>query len=328
MRNLTAFLLILCLSVTILTGCAPQAPHDNPLDPASPNYKTSGNLSGKVLTLGLPYTGISGASVTIEGTNSAELTAADGSFDFLNAPSGNITVVITKSLYLSDTVRTTLPVGGKDSIEVNMDALPQITGTQIVTSKIDQWYPGPVYTALVSASVSDPDGYLDVDIVYVQIDSLAFGMNHMAGSNYQVNINADSLPNQDLQWLIGKQLNVFAIDHENGVGGSSAFYVTRVIESEPSPTSPTNGATTTHFPTFVWDPPVVSFEYTYQLQVVSLAGGTQTLIWSQSGFNSSTVDFDFPDSLGAGAYYWTAAVVDQFGNSSRSKEAAFTVPSP
>lgn len=328
MRNLTGFLLRLCFSVTILSGCAPHAPHDNPIDPASPNYKTSGNLSGKVLTLGLPYTGIPGALVTIEGTNSAELTLTDGSFDFLNAPSGNITLVITKPLYLSDTIKITLPLGGKDSIQVNMDALPQLTGAQIVTSRVDQWYPGPVYTALVSASVSDPDGYLDVDSVYVQIDSLAFGMDHLTGSNYQVNINADSLPNEDLQWLIGKQLNVYAIDHENGVGESSAFYVTRIIESEPHPTSPTEGAATTHFPTFAWNPPGVSFDYTYRLQVVSLAGGTQTLIWSQSGFGSSTVDFDYPDSLGAGAYYWTAAVVDQFGNSSRSTEAAFTVSSP
>ncbi len=327
MRNRKGVLLVLCLLTTIIAGCAPDAPHDNPLDPASPNRKTDGNLSGKILTLGLPYAGISGALVTIEGTTSTELTATDGSFSFSNAPSGNVSIIVSKSLYLSDTLRLTLPVGGSLDTLIHIDALPQISNAQVVTSKIDQWYAGPVYTAAISADVADPDGFLDVDTVYVKIDSLTFGMSHTAGSNYQVSINADSLPNQDLQWLIGKQLDVFAIDHENGAGQSSGFYVTRIIESEPSPTHPTFDTTlTTHFPTFDWNPAVVSFDYTYQLQVVSLAGGTQTLVWSQGGFSSSITDFNFPDSLAGGDYYWTVALVDQFGNSSRSKEASFIVP--
>jgi hypothetical protein len=196
---------------------------------------------------------------------------------------------------------------------------------------IDQWYPGPVYIDTVSAAVTDPDGFLDINTVYVCIDSLTFAMTRSAGDVFQVAINADSLPNQDPQWIVGKQLEVFAVDQEKGVGRSSGFYVTRTIESEPKPTSPQSADTiTTGFPTFEWDPPTLSFDYTFQLKVVSLAGGAQTLVWSKAGISSSIFSYDFHDSgdsLADGEYYWTVAAIDQFGNSSRSKEAAFIVRS-
>ena len=57
-------------------------------------------------------------------------------------------------------------------------------------------------------------------------------MSHITEKNYQVIINADSLPNQNLQWLVGKQFVVSAMDHEKGVGQGLGFYVNRIIESE------------------------------------------------------------------------------------------------
>jgi hypothetical protein len=326
MRNLSSAFLILCLFVPVFVGCAPDAPHDNPHDPGSPNRIMDGNLSGKVLTLGFPYAGISGALVAIEGTNLVELTAADGSFNFSNAPSGNVVVVITKSSYLSDTIRVSLAAGGSLDTLIKMDALPVVSSAQVVTSKFDHWYPGPVYTALVSANVNDPDGSSDLSDVYVTIDSITFGMNYnIESGNFQATIFADSLPNQDLQWLVGKQFNVFAVDRENGIGQPPGFFVTRIIESEAKPTSPTGSDTTTSKPIFNWNLPGVSFAYTYQLLVMSLAGGTPTQVWSQTIPNSSTYEFSYPDSLRTGTYYWTISIIDQFGNSSCSKEAAFIV---
>jgi hypothetical protein len=324
MRNLQRALLVLCLLVSAFEGCAPDAPHNNPLDPASPNRKTDGNLSGRVLTLNSLTLGIAGALITIEGTNLAELTATDGSFNFSNAPSGNIIVVISKSSYLSDTIKANLQAGGSFDTVVHLDALPQIDTASVVTSKIDHWYISPVYTDTVTAAVTDPDGLIDIKTVYVQIGPLTFEMGHVAGNIFETVINDTSLPNQDPQWLIGKQFNVVAIDSENGTGKSMGFYVTRIIESEPSPTYPVTQDTTTHFPKLDWNPPVVSFDYTYQLQVVSLANGP---LPSKEKISSDTLDYSYPDSLPGGYYYWTVAVVDQFGNSSCSKEASFFVPS-
>ncbi len=88
---------------------------------------------------------------------------SDGNFAFANAPSGNITIIVTKSLFQSDTMKVTLPVGGTVYRSIQLDALPQITNPGVVTSKTDEWYPGPVYMASVSAEVNDYDGFLDVD---------------------------------------------------------------------------------------------------------------------------------------------------------------------
>ncbi len=330
MRSLIGVVLILGGLAFIQMGCAPDAPHDNPLDPNSPNYKTQGRVTGKVLSLSLPYAGISNALVTVGQNGVAQLTASNGSFSIANAPSGKITVVISKPAYLPDTLYLNLPVGGNVDTTIHIDALPQITGAQVVTSKIDHWWPGPIYSATVTAGVSDPDGQLDIidSTVQVQVDSLSFLLTRTTGSNYQVVIDASQLPNQDLQWLVGKEFTISAADHENGRGESGPFYVSRIIEPEAVPTSPTSLQSSTPSPVFEWNPPTISYDYTYQLQIVHIdtSTGIQTVAWSQAGLSSTYVSFNYPGSLGSGTYFWTVTVFDDYGNSSRSKEASFVVP--
>ncbi|MGO9481127.1 MAG: hypothetical protein ACLP05_05035 [Candidatus Kryptoniota bacterium] len=203
------------------------------------------------------------------------------------------------------------------------DPTPQIINSHVAVTRIDQWWPGPVYMAVVSANVTDPNGYLDT--VYVKIDSLTFGMSEAAGSNYQVEINADSLPNQDIQWLIGEQLNVYAIDRENRMEQSAAFYVTRIIDAEAVPASPTDLAVTTGYPQFNWNPATVSFDYSNQVQIYQINSGYPTPVGTPIKISPDSASYDYPDSLPAGQYSWTITIVDDFGNSSTSKEASFQV---
>ncbi len=330
MRSLIGVVLILGGLASIQTGCAPDAPHDNPLDPHSPNYRNAGRLVGKILTLSLPYVGISNALVTIEESGSAQLTASDGSFAFQDAPSGNITLVVSKPNYLADTLHLNLPVGGSIDTATHLDAIPQIMGAEVVTTKVDHWWPGPIYSATVTAGVTDPDGQLDIidSTVQVTVDSLSFPMDHATGSNYKVIIDASQFPNHDLQWLVGKQFTISAVDHENGKGESTPFYVSRIIEQEAVPTSPTNLQSSSASPVLEWNPPTVSYNYTYQLQIVHIdtSTGIQAVAWSLPGINSSYVSFNYPGSLGSGTYYWTVTIVDDYGNSSTSREASFIVP--
>lgn len=332
MRSLAGVFLILFGLVFIQTGCAPDAPHDNPLDPRSPNYRDAGNLSGSVLTLSFPYKGISGALVTIQENGLSKSTSSDGSFSFVDAPAGNITLIVSKASYLSDTLHITVPVGGTYNATVHLDALPVITNSKVVTTKIDQWWPGPVYSATVTANVTDPDGIGDVvdSTVCVRIDSLSFRMNYTGGSgNFGVTISDSSLPGQDLQWLVGKEFIVSAADRESGTSFSQPFYVSRIIEaqeSEPAPTQPLNSDSTSPNPTFEWNPPSVSYSYTYFLQIYQINAGTQTQVGGTISLGESYVSYAYPGSLEKGTYIWTIGIVDQYGNSCRSKEAAFVVP--
>jgi hypothetical protein len=329
MRSLIGVVLILGGLVLIQTGCAPDPPHDNPLDPNSPNYKSAGNFSGKVLTLGLPYAGVPNVLVTLLQNGSAQLTASDGSFSFPDAPSGNIAVTISKSGYLTDTLHLEVSIGGNIDTLVHIDALPQVSGARVVTTKVDHWYPGPAYSATVTATVTDPDGQVDIidSTVQVHIDSLSFTMNRTTGSNYEVVIDDSQLPNQDLQWLVGKDIVISATDHESGAGSSAPFFVSRIIEPEAVPTSPTSLQSTVASPVLEWNPPTVSYNFTYQLQVVHIdtSTGIQAVVWSESGLSSTDLSFTYPGSLSSGTYFWTVTVIDDYGNSSRSKEASFMV---
>ncbi len=329
MRSLIGVVLLVCGLSLIQAGCAPDAPHDNPLDPSSPNYTNGGRVTGRILGMSLPYNGVSNALVTILQNGSAQLTTSDGSFSFADAPSGQIKLTIAKSGYLTDTLAIDLSVGSNVDTTVHLDALPQITGEEVVTSKIDQWWPGPVYSATVTANVTDPDGQVDImdSTVQVRVDSLSFTMDRITGSTYQVVIDDSQLPNQDLQWLVGKELTVIARDHEDAVGSSSPFFVSRIIEPEAMPTSPVGLQITTPSPVLEWNPPSVTYNYTYELQVVHIdtSTGIQTLVWSESGIISPGGTFSYPGTLSSGTYYWTVAIIDDYGNSSRSKEASFKV---
>ncbi len=329
MRSPIGVVLILCGLALTYVGCAPDAPHDNPLDPMSPNYKNSGGLTGRVLTISLPYGGVPNVLVTIEQNGSSQLTGADGSFDFPDAPSGSITLVVAKPAFLADTVYLNLPVGGNIDTLLHIDALPQIADAKVVTTKIDQWWPGPVYSASVSANVTDPDGMGDLvdSTVRVQVDSLSFKMNYSGSTgSYGVIINASQLPGQDLQWLVGKQFFISATDRENATASTDAFYVSRIVESEPVPSSPKNLDTTSAYPTFEWNPPPVSYGYTYFLQVYQINAGTPTQMGPSISLPFDSLSYRYPDSLVAGQYFWTIGMVDDYGNSARSTEASFLVP--
>jgi len=327
MSDRISTILVLSCLLLAFSSCAPDAPHDNPLDPLSPDHKTTGVLTGKVMTLGLPYTGIAGASVLVSQDTSLEVTSSDGSFSFQSAPSGNLTIIASKDGYLTDTVRISLSIGQTQNVDIYLDALPVISNAKVITSKIDQWLPGPVYSVTVTANVVDPDAG-DLDSVYVMVDSVSFTMfNSVTSHNFQATIQGSQLPGGNIQWLVGKEFEVYAVDRLNGRSSSGAFYVSRVIESEAIPTSPTNLDTTSSYPQFNWNGPGVTFNYSYIIEVYQLNSGTPVLFGNPVYLNSSQYSYDYPDSLPGGkrVYFWTIAVVDGFGNSAQSIQASFVV---
>jgi len=325
MTFLKSFLVLLVMTFS-MDRCAPDAPHQNSLDPSSPGYSATGALSGRVLTLTAPYSGIPNALISIPRNLLAVFTAPDGSFLIPNVPSGTITVVITRSGYLPDTLQVQISIGKTQNIEVHLDAVPVISQEQVVTQKIDQWWPGAVYNATVSATIVDADGSADIDSVNVLVDTVNFPMAYSFNSrNFQVTIYSDSLPQHDLQWLVGRSFVVRARDREGAVTMSNPFYVTRIIESEATPFYPVGLDTAMASPVFEWNPPQVTFNYSYTIQVVRIDAGNQTVVWTEPGINSTLVSYTYPGVLSSGTYFWTIAVVDDYGNSSRSKEAAFSV---
>ena len=310
----------------IAHGCVPDASHDNPLDPASSAFSNSGTLSGSVLTFYQPYAGISGALVTIQPSGVAALTNSAGAFSINSVPAGSVQIIVSRSGYLTDTVDSKASVGSESKVDIHLDALPVVGACQVVTRKIDQWWPHAVYSIVVSGTVTDPDGLGDIAGASLQVDTMKLAMTYVPDQqSYQVSVDAANLPQGSLEWLVGKQFIVTARDRIGATSVGKPFSVTRIIQDAPIPIFPTALDTATASPQLFWAQPTLQFPYSYKLELFRLDQGVPSLLWSVANLSSSLSSFQYPDRLSTGLFFWTISLVDEFGNLSRSKEASFYV---
>jgi hypothetical protein len=310
----------------MMSGCVPDASHDNPLDPASSAFSNSGTLSGNVYSFYQPYVGITGALVTLQPSGIAGLTNSGGAYSIDGVPAGSVRIIVSRSGYMTDTVDTKASVGIESKLDVHLDALPVIGACQVVTRKIDQWWPHAVYSAVVNAAVTDPDGSGDVAGATLQVDTMKFVMTYAPDQQiYQVTVDAASLPQGSLEWLVGKSFSIMARDRIGALTVGKPFSPTRIIQDAPIPLSPTALDTASASPLLFWAQPSLQFPYSYKIELFRLDQGVPTLLWSAANLSSSLSSFQYPNTLSTGTFFWTISVVDEFGNLSRSKEASFIV---
>ena len=309
-----------------MLSCAPDAPHDNPLDPSSPGFANSGTVLGTVVLMSDPRIGIPSAEVMLAPSGPVYLTDASGGFALTGLPAGTAVVIASKSGLLTDTVMITVQAGSSLPLEIQLDALPVITQGQIITKKLDEYFPGPTYLAQISADIGDPDGLTDLDSVWSVIEDLWVPMSYSPASRlYEATVFDFDLPTNNLQWLVGKELRIVARDVPGALAEAANLYLTRIIEESAVPVSPAAGDTTGPSPLLQWNPAPVTFFHTLTLEIVRQDAGTQTTIWSQALVDAGLQEFQYAGSLTPGSYFWTVAVVDEFGNMCRSKPSSFLV---
>lgn len=326
LKSQTAGQWFLAVIVLAMGGCSLDAPHDNPLDPDSPQYTGEGNFAGRTLLSNSPSTGVPSVRIATIPSTVVILTDSLGSFQFPPVRAGSYDVVASKELFTSDTVRVTVVAGRQQAIAFSLNGFPEIGSTKILTRKIDQWWPNPAYFAEISAAVADPNGIADIDSVWLQVDSLLYTMAYsITDKTFQLTLTSYQLPSNNLEWLVGKPLSVRARDRAGASGVSAPFYVTRLIEQEAIPQYPKFQDTTSASPVFQWTPPDVRFVYTYSLNVVRVDAGTTVTIWTKDNIGNHLLSYGYPFVLTKGNYFWTIAIVDEYGNYARSKESSFVV---
>ncbi|MCX6600978.1 MAG: hypothetical protein NT025_05380 [bacterium] len=99
-------------------------------------------------------------------------------------------------------------------------------------------------------------------------------------------------------------------------------YLFRVIESVPQLAAPMNNDTVDSQPTLVW--PVFDGGYPFEYLVTVISESSGDTSWN-SLLPSSVLSARVPVVLADGPYQWTITVIDEFSNSSRSKEGLFLV---
>jgi hypothetical protein len=307
-------------------GCVSDVPHDNPLDPLSANPLSGASLSGRIVLKNQLSVGVAGAFVAIVPGSTVAITDSLGYFAFQNPPTNIQQLIVRKVNYSSDTVAVTLARGESRQLTIDINAVPTVSSVRIITRKIDQWWPNPIYFGTITATAEDLNGISDLDSVWVSIDSLSFGMSYsVSDKNFQAVVTASQMPTNSLEWLIGRQFIVRARDKMKAVGVSTPAYAARLIDEEPLPVYPALQDTASSSPEFRWTPPSAVFPFSYSITVVRLDAGIQTVVWTQTGIGSYLTAYQYPSVLQAGYYFWTISIVDEYGNIAQSKESSFVV---
>jgi len=322
---------IILLYIVLLNGCIADAPRDNPLDPQAPGFAKEGSLTGRILIANVSV-GIDGATVTSLTENISVQTDVLGYFTFPSLSSGIQKFICTKQNFTADTFTVSIQTGQTTEIFRNLNGAPVTVFSKIITRKIDQFWPGTIYSVDILAEVTDPNGNGDLDSVWFNVDSLMFPLSEPSGTNkyFTATLDKGTFPTNTIDYLVGKDLYIISRDDKKAINKSSPFKITRVIGDAAVPVSPINNASVkADSVSFHWlQPQNVQFNYSCTIIVSKIISGTPTLWRTYSNVNSFYQDYPIDGSMlsmDIGVYVWAVAIIDDFGNYSRSKEYSFTV---
>lgn len=310
----------------LLLSCIPDAERDNPLDihGSGPHLQ----LDGVIYTFYPPHQVIKNASLYLQPCNLITVSDQNGVYQFNNITPGNYTIICDADSFASNTVQIEIKSDIKQDIFLN--GLPQITKTKLTTHHVSRWFPvEDVYYMEIGATVYDFDGLGDINSVYYKIPSIGFADTLKSGivpGLYSTLVYEEDFPVNTLSSLIGKEFIFYAEDEPGTLVTSEKHFITRIIEEIPTLTSPVQMEEVSGSPiTFYWGNIFLPFEFTFKIELFRIDINMFTKIDEIVDIPSNSNSFSYNSGLTAADYYWILFIVDEFGNSSRSKEGAFVV---
>lgn len=325
-------LAVLCVA---LAGCLGEAPHENPLDPLSDQYRDEGTVEGRVTGIYPPFEGRPGVRLRLVplagGAEMATTTGAGGTFRLARVPSGAYALHAEGEGLRARTDTVAVEVGGTAEVDLPVDALPVVMAQALRTVHIERWFPDvPLFRLEVEAEVTDPDRATDVDAVALVVPDLGFRapLVETTPGRYVATLDANSLPDGQVQSLLGRQHRIEVTDVAGNVGLGPLLALVRVIEQTPLTARPQGlEVLTQNPPVLEWRPASLPFGFTYRVEVFLVDGaGIPNLVEGADGLGPAVTTYAVSQTLPAGDYFWTVWVTDAAGNRSRSKEAGFRVP--
>ncbi len=325
-----SYLKLLLPSAAVLWSCFDNVPHENPLDPQSPAFVSTGILRGQVTTFYQPYRGIRGVTLELAPGNMNTLSDTTGAFTLRNVPEGEYTLYARHKSFASDSVRITVERENSARLAFQLDALPKITSVTGRTLHVNNLPPEEnVDFALFEARVEDPDGRADIAKVWMQIEdnTRADTLRETSQAGlYDVKLFGSDFPNGSLHGILGRRLKFMAIDRLGKQSSVEELILFRIIDPPPEILSPKDRAPADSTrPKLTWNPLPLSFAFTYQVRVERIVGGIPTPVWERTAIPDSQAFIRVDRVLARGEHRWTIAVVDEFGNTSTSTPAAFVV---
>jgi len=207
---------------------------------------------------------------------------------------------------------------------INQPSEPELPLLELSSFHSSQWFPAEdIYAMEVTVSGASA-GFADsVNLVYQ--DTIFYPLNK-TGNLWRQCLESSSFPAESIFDLIGVSFYADLFFGLNDTVSTDYACLYRIIEEVPVTDRPAGNEIAPASPVFSWLPMNMPFSYTYAISLyhVSYTGFVTQIDYIQN-ISSDSTTFTYQDTLPAGSYYWTIALVDIFNNLSRSKEAAFTV---
>jgi hypothetical protein len=321
--------LLVVLPALLVPGCFSSADRDNPLDPDSSLFEEIGTVTGTVTTRFQPFQAIAGARVQLLPAGRSTTTDAAGAFSFPDTPPGTYSIVAEADGFAPDTVGVVLETNTGATVHVPLNGLPFFRTRRAYSIHVSRWWPpDDLYAATLAVEVDDPDGAADIARVAYDIPDLAL-QDSLAGGidsgRFETIIEATDLPGGSLHELVGHDIFFDATDDSGATARSEPVSVARVIEQTPVTISPQGLETVGPQPDLRWQTMALPYPHTYTVEVFRIIAGISTLVWRREQIPSEQGSLAVTDSLSTGDHFWTLTAVDEFGDTSRSREASFRV---
>ncbi len=327
------------LKVKLLTACAAtfwwscfnDVPHENPLDPGSELFVSTGSLRGQVTTFYQPYRPVRGVMLELWPSNLTTISDTAGLFVIRNAPVGEYLLYARHKNYAGDSTRVIIQQESPGRVNFLLDALPQVRRVTGRTFHVGNLRPeDEVDYALFEVQADDPDGPADIARVLLQIPSIdrtdSLRETSQAGV-YDFKLFGTELANGRLHSILGREILFTAVDRLGKQPEPKKLILFRIIDQEPEILSPKDrAAADSTKPLLKWKLFSAVFPFTHGIRVERIVAGIPALAWEKSGLESTVAAVRVDKVLAPGEYRWTVSVTDEFGNTSTSTPAAFVVP--
>jgi len=308
------------------SACLEDASRENPLDPVNRNSHIQ--ISGQVLTFYHPRKAISQASILVQPGNFVVISGEDGNFRFNDLTPGDYTLICQAEGYQTDS--TSINIQSSVDHTFLLDGLPQFEDISLQAHHRSRWFPlEEIYFIEIETLVNDPDGIGDIQSVVCEIPSMNFldtlQAEIVAGIFSSTLFDSD-LPVASVHQLIGRQMYFIVEDDYGTKTTSDAKFLTRIIEETPLLISPTELQSVESYPiNFQWERVSLSYPATLKIEIFQINIG---IAFKADEIDKIPIDdqnYHYSTNLNPGDYFWTINIVDEFGNSSSSREGTFQI---
>ncbi|MGH7492325.1 MAG: hypothetical protein ACREOO_08010 [bacterium] len=318
-------------SAILLWSCLGDVPHENPLDPGSELFVSTGSLRGQVTTFYQPYRPVRGVMLELWPSNLTTISDTAGFFAIRNAPAGEYLLYARHKNYAGDSTRVVIQQETPARVSFLLDALPQIRRVKGRTFHVNNLPPeDDVDFALFEVVVDDPDGPADVASVLMQISGInkidTLRETSQAGV-YNLELFGTDLGNGRLQSILGREISFTAVDRLGKRPEPEKLILFRIIDHAPEVSSPKDRTTADSTrPLLRWKPFSAAFAFSYSVRVERIVAGIPALVWERNNIESALASVRVDKALANVEHRWTVSVTDEFGNTSTSEPAAFLLP--